>query len=110
MLDSGKDIMSFLIVVLLLTYLVTSADSAVLVVNTISAGGSTESAGKAHIISWGPILTVVIASLLLAGGLTAVQAAMITGAILFSLMMILMGISLLKALFKDSLRDKENTH
>ena len=110
MLDSGKDIMSFLIVVLLLTYLVTSADSAVLVVNTISAGGSTESAGKAHIIIWGPILTAVIASLLLAGGLTAVQAAMITGAILFSLMMILMGISLLKALFKDSLRDKENTH
>jgi len=54
MLDSGKDIMSFLIVVLLLTYLVTSADSAALVVNTISAGGSTESAGKAHIIIWGP--------------------------------------------------------
>jgi len=58
----------------------------------------------------GPILTAVIASLLLAGGLTAVQAAMIAGAILFSLMMILMGLSLLKALFKDSLIDKENTH
>ena len=52
----------------------------------------------------------MIASLLLAGGLTAVQAAMIAGAILFSLMMILMGLSLLKALFKDSLIDKENTH
>jgi choline-glycine betaine transporter len=107
MLDSGKDIMSFLIVVLLLTYLVTSADSAVLVVNTISAGGSTEAAGKAHIIIWGVILTAVIASLLLAGGLNAIQSAMIVGAIPFSFMMILMGISLLKALYKDGLRDKE---
>ncbi|MGY8792644.1 MAG: BCCT family transporter, partial [Gammaproteobacteria bacterium] len=81
MLDSGKGIMSFLIVLLLLTYLVTSADSAVLVVNTISAGGSTESAGKAHIIVWGIILTAVIGALLLAGGLNAIQAAMIVGAI-----------------------------
>jgi choline-glycine betaine transporter len=72
MLDSGKGIMFFLIVVLLLTYLVTSVDSAVLVVNTISAGGSSESAGKAHIIIWGLILTAVIASLLLAGCLNAI--------------------------------------
>jgi choline-glycine betaine transporter len=109
MLDSGTVIMSFLIVVLLLTYLVTSADSAVLVVNTISAGGSTESAGKAHIIIWGLILTAVIGALLLAGGLSAIQAAMIVGAIPFSFMMILMGISLIKALYKDGLREKEGS-
>lgn len=107
MLDSGQGIMSFLIVVLLLTYLVTSADSAVLVVNTISAGGSSESAGKAHIIIWGLILTAVIASLLLAGGLNAIQSAMIVGAIPFSFMMILMGISLIKALYRDGLRNQE---
>jgi choline-glycine betaine transporter len=107
MLDSGKGIMSFLIVVLLLTYLVTSADSAVLVVNTISAGGSTESAGKAHIIIWGLILTAVIGALLLAGGLSAIQAAMIVGAIPFSFMMILMGIALIKALYRDGLRENE---
>ena len=106
MLDSGKGIMSFLIVLLLLTYLVTSADSAVLVVNTISAGGSTESAGKAHIIVWGIILTAVIGALLLAGGLNAIQAAMIVGAIPFSFMMILMGIALLKALYRDGLREQ----
>ena len=108
MLDSGKAFMSFLIVVLLLTYLVTSADSAVLVVNTITAGGSTESGGKAHIIIWGLILTAVIGALLIAGGLNAIQSAMIVGAIPFSFMMILMGISLLKALYKDSLREKED--
>ena len=40
----------------------------------------------------------------LAGGLNAIQAAMIVGAIPFSFMMILMGISLLKALYRDGLR------
>ena len=108
MLDSGAAVMSFLIVVLLLTYLITSADSAVLVVNTITAGGSTKSAGKAHIIIWGLLLTAVIGALLLAGGLNAIQSAMIVGAIPFSFMMILMGISLLKALYKDGLREKES--
>jgi choline-glycine betaine transporter len=99
-------IMSVLIVILLLTYLVTSADSAVLVVNTINAGGEYGSAGRVHIIIWGLILTAVIAALLLAGGLDAIQAAMIVGAVPFSFMMILMGISLIKALVRDGMREK----
>ena len=102
-------VMSGLIVVLLLTYLVTSADSAVLVVNTINAGGEAGAAGKSHIIIWGLILTAVIAALLLAGGLDAIQAAMIIGAIPFSFMMILMGISLLKALIRDDMRGYQDT-
>lgn len=106
MLSSGlASVMSVLIVILLLTYLVTSADSAVLVVNTINAGGEAGSAGKTHIIIWGLILTAVIASLLLAGGLSAIQAAMIVGAVPFSFMMILMGISLIKALIRDGMRE-----
>ena len=105
MLTSGlATVMSVLIVILLLTYLVTSADSAVLVVNTINAGGEAGAAGKSHIIIWGLILTSVIAVLLLAGGLDAIQAAMIVGAVPFSFIMILMGISLLKALIRDGMR------
>ena len=102
--SGGATIMSVLIVVLLLTYLVTSADSAVLVVNTINAGGDAGSAGKLHIIIWGLILTAVIAALLLAGGLNAIQAAMIIGAVPFSFIMILMGIALIKALIRDGIR------
>ncbi len=109
--SGGATIMSILIVILLLTYLVTSADSAVLVVNTINAGGETRGssnvAGNGHIIIWGLILTAVIAALLLAGGLGAIQAAMIVGAIPFSFMMILMGISLVKALIRDDQRAKQ---
>lgn len=104
MADSGATIVSVLVVILLLTYLVTSADSAVLVVNTINAGGDQGSAGKGHIIIWGLILTAVIGALLLAGGLDSIQSAMIVGAVPFSLMMILMGIALIKALIRDDLR------
>ncbi|MEM7194657.1 MAG: BCCT family transporter, partial [Pseudomonadota bacterium] len=109
MLSSGlATVMSVLIVILLLTYLVTSADSAVLVVNTINAGGESGAAGRHHIIIWGLILTAVIAALLLAGGLSAVQAAMIVGAVPFSFMMILMGIALIKALIRDGMRAKQS--
>ena len=58
-------------------------------------------------IIWGLILTAVIAALLLAGGLNAIQAAMIVGAVPFSFMMILMGIALIKALYRDGLREEE---
>ena len=43
-------VMSLIIVVLLLTYLVTSADSAVLIINTIAAGRDASQKPKVHII------------------------------------------------------------
>ena len=101
--------MSVMIVVLLLTYLVTSADSAVLVTNTINAGGEQAAVtGPKHIIIWGLVLTAVIAALLIAGGLNAIQSAMIIGAVPFSFVMILMGFSLLKALIRDQIRNRSN--
>ena len=99
MLDSTlATVMSVLIVILLLTYLVTSADSATLVTNLISAGGDTARAPSQHIVVWSLLITAVIAALLVAGGLDAIQAAMIVGAIPFSLTMLLMAVSLVKAL------------
>tara|TARA_R110002111_G_scaffold162424_2_gene228836 strand:- start:975 stop:1442 length:468 start_codon:yes stop_codon:yes gene_type:complete len=100
-------LMSVVIVVLLLTYLVTSADSAVLIINTIAAAGDESPKGRIHIITWGVILTLVIGALLLAGGLDAINTAMIIGALPFSVVMALMGISVLKALLRDTIRAKE---
>ncbi len=100
-------LMSIIIVILLLTYLVTSADSAVLIINTIAAGGDESPKGSIHIISWGVILTLVIGGLLLAGGLGAINTAMIIGALPFSVVMALMGIALFKALIRDGMRAKE---
>ena len=107
MLSSGlAQVMSIMIVILLLTYLVTSADSAILVVNTISSGGSETRATSKHIIIWGIALGAIVAALLLAGGLSAIQSAMIVGTIPFSFVLILMGISLIKALINDQIRAK----
>ncbi|MGB0799636.1 MAG: BCCT family transporter, partial [Planktomarina sp.] len=99
--------MSIVIVVLLLTYLVTSADSAVLIINTIAAAGDESQKGRLHIIVWGVILTLVIGVLLVAGGLGAINTAMIIGALPFSLVMVLMGISLVKALVRDAMRGNQ---
>ena len=100
-------LMSIVIVVLLLTYLVTSAESAVLIINTIAAAGDESPKGRIHIVVWGVILTLVIAGLLLAGGLGAINTAMIIGALPFSVVMALMGLSLIKALWNDGRRSKE---
>lgn len=94
--------LSAMVVVLLLTYLVTSADSALLVVNMLNAAGEVQvENGSKHIIVWGIALTSVIAALLLAGGLNAITSAMLVAAIPFSFIIILMAISLLKALILD---------
>ena len=94
---------------LLLTYLVTSADSAILVINTINSGGDYgASAGQKHILIWGVALTAVVGVLLLAGGLRAIQSAMIVGTIPFTAVLILMGIGLLKALIRDNMRAKQS--
>jgi choline/carnitine/betaine transport len=100
-------LMSGLLVVLLLTYLVTSADSAILIINTINAAGDETPKGRAHIIVWGLALTLVISALLLAGGLAAIQTAMIIGALPFSFVLALMGVALIKAIWRDALRDRQ---
>ncbi len=93
--------LSCLIVVLLLTYLVTSADSAMLVIDTIaSEGGDSDRKGK-HIIVWGAVITSVIAVLLAAGGMDALRSVMIIGALPFTLVMVLMAVALIKSLLLD---------
>ncbi len=99
-------IMSFIVVILLLTYLVTSADSAVLIINTINAAGDEGPKARPHILFWGAALALVVGALIIAGGLGAIQTAMVIGALPFSLVMVLMGLSLLKAIWKDGRREK----
>jgi len=102
-------------VVLILTFLVTSADSGILVMNTIMSGGEQET-GHKHRIVWGVILTLVIGTLLIAGKtnggadpMEALKSAMIIGALPFTMVMGLMCVSLAKALYRDGLRDKHSS-
>jgi len=99
-------IMSILVVILLLTYLVTSADSAVLIINTINAAGDEGPKARLHILFWGAALALVVGGLIIAGGLGAIQTAMVIGALPFSFVMVLMGISLMTAIYRDTQREK----
>ena len=102
-------ILSGLIVILLLTYLVTTADSAVLVINTISAVGDEGEKARAHILMWGLTLGGMVCVLLLAGGLKAIQTSMVIGALPFSVVMVLMGLSVTKAIYRDHRRAVQST-
>ena len=97
--------MAVLIVVLLMTFLVTSADSAVLIVNTINAAGDEGPKARPHILFWGAALALVVGGLLISGGTGAIQTAMVIGALPFSIVMALMCISLIKAIFNDGRRE-----
>ena len=97
--------MTVMIVVLLMTFLVTSADSAVLIVNTINAAGDEGPKARPHILFWGAALGLVVAGLLISGGTGAIQTAMVIGALPFSLVMVLMAVSLIKAIYNDGRRE-----
>lgn len=94
--------MAVIVVTLLMTYLVTSADSAILIVNTINSGGSEAPKLNRHVVFWGVTLGLVVAVLLLIGGLDAIRTAMVIGALPFSLVMVFMCASLGKAIFRDA--------
>jgi len=107
-LDGGwLRVITSLSVLLIVTFLVTSADSGILVMNTIMSGGSIDTDIR-HRVVWGVILTLLIAALLLAGGggFGALQDAMIIGALPFLLIMALMCVALAKALYRDNLRER----
>ena len=110
MIDGGLlSALTIMCVVLIMTFLVTSADSGILVMNTIMSGGAQET-GVKHRIVWGIILTLVIGTLILAAGennpMDALRNAMIIGALPFTMVMGLMCLALIKALYRDGLREK----
>ena len=113
MIDGGLlSALTVMSVVLIMTFLVTSADSGILVMNTIMSGGD-QNVGNKHKIVWGLILTAVIGTLLIAGKtnggadpMEALKSAMIIGALPFTMVMGLMMVSLTKALYRDGAREK----
>lgn len=99
-------IVSGLVVILLMTYLVTSADSAILIVNTINGAGEIEGERQHHILFWGAALAFVVGSMLILGGIDAIRITMIIGALPFSFVLALMAVGILKAIAFDVVRKK----
>jgi len=103
-------IMSLVATVLILIFFVTSGDSATLVLAMMTSGGNPEPKNSLKII-WGVLISGIALSLLFAGGLKAVQTATIVFALPFSIVLVLMAISVTRAIHQDwhaeQLREKE---
>jgi choline-glycine betaine transporter len=95
-----------LVVVLLMTYLVTSADSAILIVNTINGAGEDEGSNRYHILFWGAAIAFMVGSMLILGGIEAIRITMIIGALPFSLVVAAMCVAICKAVVFDLIRKK----
>jgi glycine betaine transporter len=74
-------------------FLVTSADSATFVVSMMTSHGDLEPQLSRKII-WGVVISVLTVSLVLGGGLSALQAATLVFAFPFALVLILAAISM----------------
>ena len=90
-------VVSFLTVLLIITFFVTSSDSGSLVIDSLASGGSAATPVWQRVF-WASAEGVVAATLLLAGGLNALQAMTIATALPFSLIMIVSAVGLWRAL------------
>ncbi len=93
-------LMSSVAVLLVLVFFITSADSGSLVIDSITSGGKTD-APMIQRLFWASLVGIIAAVLLVGGGseaLTALQAAAITTGLPFTLVLMLMCVSLYKGL------------
>jgi BCCT family betaine/carnitine transporter len=90
-------LMSTLGILLALIFFVTSSDSGSLVVDTITAGGKID-APRPQRMFWAIVEGLIAIVLLIGGGLTALQAGVTATAIPFSIVLLLMCYSIIKAL------------
>lgn len=90
-------ITSLIATLLVITFFITSADSGALVIDMITSGGA-ENPPVWQRIFWAICAGVIAAVLLVAGGLEALQAAVITSALPFTVIMVFICYGLFRAL------------
>ncbi|WP_098245855.1 BCCT family transporter [Streptomyces formicae] len=93
-------ITSWVAMILVMTYFVTSADSASLVMGSLSSRGSLHPPTWL-VVTWGVLMAAVAAVLLVAGGLSSLQSATILVALPFVVVMLTLCWALLKELRQD---------
>ncbi|MDQ0222638.1 BCCT family transporter [Streptococcus moroccensis] len=93
-------LLSIVAIFLIFSFFITSADSATYVLAMLSEDGKLNPSNRIKII-WGVSLAVIAITLLLSGGLTALQNVLITVALPFSFVLILVTVSLLKELLHE---------
>lgn len=95
-----SNLTSTVAVLLIAVFFVTSADSGSLVVDTLAAGGATETTTVQRVF-WCAMEGLIAAVLLLAGGLAALQSATIATALPFTLIMLVLVWALFKGMSSD---------
>ncbi|MBE0441477.1 MAG: BCCT family transporter [Psychrobacter sp.] len=93
---------TFMIVIMIVLWFVTSSDSASFVIDMLTAGGDTNPP-KIQRLFWASTEGVIAAILLAAGGLSALQAAAIVAGLPFALVVFAMMYALLRGLSRDRL-------
>lgn len=92
--------MSVAATVLVIVFFVTSGDSATLVLGMMSTGGNPNPPARVK-LAWGVLVAAIATSLMLAGGIAALQTATIVFALPFALVVVLMAVSVTRAIVHD---------
>lgn len=95
-------IMSVLSILLILTFLVTSADSATYILGSMTTSGNLKPP-RLVLFVWGTLMAAIAGVLLYAGGLDALQTASLIAALPFTVILLLLIAALVKLLSKEPL-------
>ncbi len=95
-----RQVTSLLAIVLVMVFFITSSDSGSLVIDSITAGGKVD-APKPQRVFWAVIEGVIAIALLLGGGLTALQAAVITTGLPFAFVLLAACYAIVRGLMSE---------
>lgn len=98
-------IVSVFVLLLILTFLITSADSAIYIISSMSSNGSLNPTLKMR-ITWGILLSLISLILLLSSGLQGLQTASVVSALPFVVILLLMMFAFFKAIRKEFIVEK----
>ncbi|WP_459965488.1 BCCT family transporter [Paenibacillus sp. JCM 10914] len=97
-----SSVMNVLAIILILTFLVTSADSATYILASMTTRGSLNPPHLAKII-WGTLMAAIAGVLLYSGGLEALQTASLIAALPFTVLLLMLIIAVVKLLRREPL-------
>ncbi|MFC7363846.1 MULTISPECIES: BCCT family transporter [Bhargavaea] len=93
-------VLSVTFILLIITFLVTSADSATFVLGMMTTNGDPNPSNLVKVI-WGVLMSAIVAVLIISSGLQGLQTASLVAALPFTVILLLMGVSLFKTIRAD---------
>lgn len=98
-------VLSLLSLLLIFTFLVTSADSATFILGVMTTDGDLNPSMRVKIV-WGVLMAAISVVLLFSSGLEGLQTASLVSALPFTIILLLMGVALWKSLHKEPIAKK----